>query len=333
MRILPGALIAVAFFPSSRAALSPSVGPPLVQSHPAIVRFSTDEFWLNLHHFLYVLGRAEAKTPDASRDAVVRAPEDAERGLAGLTGDERQAWRETVAFYAAGLSRKDAVFDDPLPATTRALADAGGRATLDGVPIDAALRASLEKAASIYRKVWWPAHQASNVRWRDEIQTLVDRHGATVLAIITKAYGMEWPPDGYGVHLSGYSNWAGAYSTRGNLLVVSSLDRATREFAGLETVFHEGMHQWDRQMNDLLYAEARRTGKQLPPNVSHGIIFFTAGEAVRRVSPDYVPYAVANGVWTRGYQRIKPALDDVWKPYLDGNGTLDEAIAALIAKF
>jgi hypothetical protein len=31
-------------------------------------------FWLNLHHFLYVLGRARNGAPDSSRAAVVKAP-------------------------------------------------------------------------------------------------------------------------------------------------------------------------------------------------------------------------------------------------------------------
>lgn len=144
---------------------------------------------------------------------------------------------------------------------------------------------------------------------------------------------MVWSAAGYPVHFSAWTNWAGAYSTRGPLLVVSSLDRALTGFGGLETVFHEGMHQWDTQMNDLLYSRARQDGKRLPPNISHAIIFLTAGEAVRRVAPDYVPYADANGVWARGYQRLEGPIRDVWKPYLDGHGTRDETIAAIIAKF
>ena len=51
---------------------------------------------------------------------------------------------------------------------------------------------------------------------------------------------------------------------------------------------------------------------------------------VRRVARDHVPYADAYGVWTRGYDRIKPALDGAWKPYLDGKGTRADAIAALV---
>jgi len=315
--------------------LSAIVAVALSAQTPArpIFRFSTDDFWLNLHHFLYVLGRAEAKMADASRAAVAGAPADSERGLAALTPDERQIWRDAIAFYAAGPSRKDAVFDDSLSAITSATADAGDRAEPPaGAPIDAALRSTLERAAPVYRKSWWTAHREANVGRRDDIQALVDRHGAAVLAYITRAYGMAWRSEGYPVHLSGWANWAGAYSTNGNLLVMSSLDRATLGYGGLEIAFHEGMHQWDRQMNDLLFAEVRKQGRRLPANASHAMIFFTAGDAVRRVSPDHVPYADANGIWQSGFQRFKAPLDEVWKPYLDGTGTRDEAISAFVAR-
>lgn len=61
--------------------------------HPAmgqkIFVIHNDEFWLNLHHFLYVLGRAENKTRDSSRTAVVNAPKDQEQGFAKLSETER----------------------------------------------------------------------------------------------------------------------------------------------------------------------------------------------------------------------------------------------------
>ena len=307
-------------------------GMPAAAQTAPIFRFTTDEFWLNLHHFLYVLGRAEAKMPDASRAAVAGAPADSEQGSAALTADERQMWREAIAFYAAGPGRKDAIFDASLAAIAGALASAGDDVSLAGAAIDPQLRATLERAAAPYRKAWWPQHRAANIARRGEIQALVERHGGAVLAFITHAYGMAWPSDGYPVHFSAWANWAGAYSTHG-ILMVSSLDRAGRGFDGLEVAFHEGMHEWDTAMNGLLFAEARRAGKRLPPNVSHGLIFMTAGEAVRRVDPDHVPYAVANRVWERGYDPVKPPLDDVWMPYLRGAGTRDETIAALIARF
>ena len=38
----------------------------VVQTATPIFRFEADGFWLNLHHFLYVLGRARAKMPDSN---------------------------------------------------------------------------------------------------------------------------------------------------------------------------------------------------------------------------------------------------------------------------
>src|SRR5918994_4082939 len=156
-----------------------------------LFRFHTDEFWLNLHHFLYVLGRAEAKMPDATREAVVGAPADAERGLATVSSEELKGWKDSVAFYGAGPSKRDAIFDSELPKIAHALAEAGERPNLSSASsIEADLRATLERAAPIYRKTWWPAHRAANVEWRDAVQAHVKRHGGAVLALITRAYGM-----------------------------------------------------------------------------------------------------------------------------------------------
>lgn len=296
-----------------------------------IFRFESNEFWLNLHHYLYVLGRAEAQTADSTRDAVVGAPADEARGLERLTEAERTAWREAVRSYAEGLSRKDAIFDDPLPAITAALADADEAPSLANSSVEPTVASTLERVAPIYRKAWWPQHQAANRARQTEVQGLVDRDGRQVLATITRVYGMQWPADGYPVHFSAFSNWAGAYSTRGNVLVMSSLAADLRGAHGLETAFHEGMHQWDNAVNALLFAEVRRIGKRLPPNLSHAMIFFTAGDSVRRVIPDHVPYADAFGVWDRGFAVFRTPLQDTWKPYLDGKGMRDEAIAALVA--
>src|SRR4030095_3073439 len=64
-----------------------------------IFAFHSDEFFLNLHHFLYVLGRAQNQTRDSQRAAVAKAPADQEQGLAGLSATEQTAWREAVAAY------------------------------------------------------------------------------------------------------------------------------------------------------------------------------------------------------------------------------------------
>lgn len=315
------------------AAAVASAAPLGAQSPAALIfRFETNELWLNLHHFLYVLGRAERNTPDSKRDAVVRAPTDAQQELTRLSDEEQRVWRDAVRFYAESWSQQDLIFDSTLSAVTRALAGADDAPSLSGVPIDTTLSRALERAATVYRKAWWPRHRAANERWVAEATPMIERHGPAVLQFITRAYGMTWPADGYPVHMSGYTNWAGAYSTRGNLLVVSGLDTATRGGSGLETVFHEAMHQWDGAMFELLREHARASGKLVPRNLSHVMIFYTAGDAVRRVIPGYVPYADANGVYKRGWRSLRDAVAEIWQPYLDGRGTRDEALAALVKR-
>ena len=301
------------------------------RSGPIFV-FHTDEFWLNLHHFLYVLGRAENKDPLASREAVATAPIDMDRGFQKLSASERKTWREAVVSYARGISKKDLVFDDPLPALTSALATAGAAKSLTGTEVDSANATILERVSSIYRKAWWKKHHDANRDWQKSIQALIDRHGAAVLAFITNAYQLPWPADGFSVHVTAYANWAGAYSTTGNLLVLSSLASGNQGNYGLETIFHEGMHQWDEQVFAALREEAKKADKFFPRGLMHSLIFFTAGEAVRSVAPEHVPYAEKFGVWQRGLGPMKIALEETWKPYLAGHGTRNEAFAALVKR-
>ncbi len=95
------------------------------------------------------------------------------------------------------------------------------------------------------------------------------------------------------------------------------------------------MHQWDRPVFEVLRQEAIKQNKVIPRGLSHSIIFYTAGEAVRSVAvraghPGYVPYAEKYGVWDRGMSQFRAPLEEVWKPYLNGKGTRDEALAAFV---
>ncbi len=135
---------------------------PVVHRSSPIFIFYDDEFWLNLHHFLYVLGRSENKTRDSSRAAVSGAQADQQQGMALLTAKEQALWKEATLQYAAGPSKKDLVFDDPLPAVTNALARARGTKSLSATGLEPSISALLARAGPVYRKAWWPKHRAAN---------------------------------------------------------------------------------------------------------------------------------------------------------------------------
>jgi hypothetical protein len=309
------------------------------QSPPTLFTFETDEFWLNLHHFLYVLGRAEAKLPDATEPSVAHAPEEAARGLQGLTPNERSAWAAAVAAYADGPSRKSTL--DPSQAlVVQTLADLDDAPTLSGAALDPAFAVTLERAAPIYRKAWWPAHLAANRAWRSAVQTLIDRHGATTVAFVTRAYGLPWPSEGEHVHVSSYANFGGAYSAGSTgTLIVASTSELNAGLRALECIVHETMHQWDGKVFGALGTSAKTAGVNVPPDLPHAMIFYTAGEAIQRIDAGYVPTSDAFDIWPKRIsgsafpaQRLKPILDEIWKPWLDGHGTRDDALAALVQR-
>jgi len=303
----------------------------VAQASTPVFRFEADGFWLNLHHFLYVLGRAQNHTPDSQRLAVANAVADQEAGLKGLSESHIQNWQSAVRFYADGLSKQDAVFDQKMIAATIAMR-VPPTATADALNVDPELRATLIRASQVYRLAWWPRHQRENHARVEDFQRRLEQHGDQVRAYVTRAYQLEWPKNGYLVNLSGYTNWAGAYSTAGALMVFSSLDEGTRGSLGLELMFHEAMHQWDQPMLSRLVRLSKENQTPAPRDgILHALIWYTAAEAVKSAIPSHRGYAEVGGMWNqKGLGSFKAGLDADWKPYLDGKTTLDAALVGLL---
>lgn len=80
-------------------------------------------FWINLHHFLYVLARARAGQ-DADRAAVTASLADT-AGLGALGAQERRAWEGALEHYGRALAGRNAVFDREMVAITTRLAELG----------------------------------------------------------------------------------------------------------------------------------------------------------------------------------------------------------------
>ena len=129
---------------SRRALLFSAAAPLLTRPAPAEERplFTFhNPFWLNLHSFLYVLGRAKNNTPDSKRGPVVGAITD---------GDSLETFVAEVATYSAGVSTKDAIFDRPLSALTKRLASVDGNGPRPD-DLDPDVLKALRSAAPKYR--------------------------------------------------------------------------------------------------------------------------------------------------------------------------------------
>jgi hypothetical protein len=195
-------------------------------------------------------------------------------------------------------------------------------------------RALLERAAPIYRKAWWPRHRAMNLEYQHALQQQIDRDGPAIVAFLTRAYQVDWPQRPYPAHLVAYSNFQGAFSLTGKLLIMSTNDNfANDRWYPLEGAFHEAMHQWDDDVAATLRTQAAARGVSVPQDLSHVLIFYSVGEAIRRLHPEHVSTIDAQNLWQVPLsgarlppQRLKTALLEIWQPYLDGRGTRDEAL-------
>lgn len=301
--------------------------------------FTTNDVWLSLHHYLYVLGRARNRTPDATQTAVASAPDDERQGSQLLTGDERGVWDAAVTVYANGPSRRPSVFQPPLAPMTINLAATGDVTTFPPVRFDSTARDALERAAPIYRKAWWQRHQALNDAYLARLQQQIDRDGPAMVKALSRIYQLPWPDRPYPTHVVPYANWQGAFSFTGKLMVLSSNANILNDrWYPLESVFHEALHQWDDRVSDALQAQAVRQGVTVAPDLSHALIFYTVGYIVQRLHPEHAPLIDAANLWSGNLSgarasvgRLRSALQETWKAYIDGRGERDDAFAAMVA--
>jgi hypothetical protein len=273
--------------------------------------------WLNLHHLLW------------ARSERVTLPAD-------MPEAERAAWNEGRAAYAP-YREKNLLFDDEMLAIKEALRAAETKTNLDGVAIDAGVKATLERLMPIYRKHGWAAHDRTNREWIAAAQTLVERHGIAINAAIARAYNVT-PDNPVWVDVAVFAHPVGAYTTtQPTHVMISSTDSGYGGYAALEMLFHERSHAWGRSLFEGITEAAGAQGVTVPPQLSHAVLFYTAGDLTARELKQhgiaYTHYA-AGGLYDR---LCGPGCGDKlaahWKPYLAGERTRADAFTALVASF
>jgi hypothetical protein len=207
--------------------------------------------------------------------APLRQVERARRsGPTGLTDEERAQWAAGVEFYKPYVPR-ELTLDDGMIAIKNALRGAEGKTSLDGIAIDPALKATLERLMPIYQKRWWPDHDRANREWIAAMQPLVDRHGAVLSQALARVYDVSWPRDPIPVDLSVTAGASGAYGTSepAHITITPSTFRGTRR--------SRCSSMKARTPSFRSFSTSVRPAKQqnvnVPPQLSHAVLFYTAG--------------------------------------------------------
>jgi hypothetical protein len=282
---------------------------------------------MNLHHTLY--GAAWARRPEAGtlRALAGRLPAPLD---APFTPEERRAWDAAVDYYDTQVASRDLLFGRGMLQLKTALA-AGDLAS---PAVRAELRAVLESVTPIYRKHFWPAHDRVNRAWIQATSESVRSIAPEVIERLTRLYMAPWFKDVARIDVVWVGNRQGAYTSEGPThAVISSGDVANTGWTAAEIVFHEVSHILIRPIEKRL---ASALGERLRDHgvLWHVIQFFITGEVVRGVLKargiEYSPYLYSSGLFDRAWARYRPAVEENWRPYVDGKITVDAAIDATL---
>jgi len=332
MRQIASVLVLAVLLPgcsSVRQAPPEPAAPP-----PAASRFAfVNDPWINLHHLLYHWALADAPPPPPGQRRSPRV-EVAERSqTAALTPEERQAWDAAVSYYQRELSRFSLLFDrNMVDLRSRIARISAHPEELSSLPHAEVF----EPAMAVYRRHWWPAHEALNQTWIDQLLPKLETFEPLLAPRLVEAFGGRFPAEKIRVDLCAYSDWTGAYTTGvPPHIVISSKDPDLRDLHALEIVFHEVSHidPIESPLHAMLEKGFAKHGGKPPENLWHYFIFHTAGaltnEALRSQGlPEIVPYPERTGMYRRipTWNRYREVLDRSWKEFLAGRMEREAAI-------
>jgi hypothetical protein len=290
---------------------------------------------------------------------------------AALTPAERLVWDSSVEYYVANYVNKDLLFYNDLILLKNQLGDfedcdelSGTRKKTCDAGLPPQLTHILETAAPVYRAHLWAEQDRDNRRWVARVAPLVEEQGVGISQRLADIYQTKWPKAKIRVDVSAYANPTGAYTTLDPLRVtISSLDPRNQGDAAFEVLFHEASHGIAEPVQSAIIRECRQRNKAIPRDLWHALIFYTTGEVIRplltpadNASPDkqdlpqtedavkpninrppasrketYVPYAIREGLYERGWKDYLQLLTRFWQPYLDNQSTFDDAIARMVS--
>jgi hypothetical protein len=287
-----------------------------------------------------------------------------------LTSAESASWDASVAYYAANIANKDLLFSNELMLLKNQLADfedcdelTGAKKRTCDAGLPPQLTKALDDAAPVYRAHLWPDQDRANRRWVARVAPLVEEQGVGISQRLADIYQTKWPREKIRVDVSAYANPTGAYTTIDPLRVtISSLDPRNQGDEAFEVLFHEASHGIAEPVQNAIIRECRQRDKPIPRDLWHALIFYTTGEVIRPLltpadadnvpqdKPDkedavkpninrppatrketYIPYAIREGLYERGWKDYLQLLTRFWQPYLDNKSTFDDAIARMVS--
>jgi hypothetical protein len=251
----------------------------------------------------------------------------------------RAAWDGAVDYYAKIISPAGWSARPQFLIRVRLVgfhAEEEDAAAADFVEIARAFRAA---AAPAYRACRWTAQGEKNRRWISALEPKLAADEEAMADRLAGLYQKQWRVLPILVDAVETVDWSGANTAwsdtgQGDVLISSAIPDAS----AFETLFHEASHLlMDRgdPVRLALDKAAKAASYRPPDDLWHVVLFYTTGEAVRRLfdgrgQSAYTPmlYEIFDrGSWTQ----YRGPLEKSWRPYVEGKRKLGEAAARLVA--
>lgn len=257
--------------------------------------------------------------------------------FAALPEVERAGWNRAVDLFAEAVSSQS--FFSSARSTPRLF--------LAGVftrPDEETERRRLEvvlgmhrAAEPAYRACRWPAQDRANRAWIEAVAERLAAHEEALAQRMTEVFQRPWAGIPLRVDVVETAGRVGANTLNlreGAHTLISSSNPGYRGPAALEMVFHEAGHFFTGRgtaVPEALAEAAHTQGRRFGRDVIHAVHFWLVGEVARRAltesGGDYQPYAERWGV----YAEHLPTVARIWRAYLDGERSLEEAAAETIS--
>jgi hypothetical protein len=284
-------------------------------------------FWPNLHHLLWA--EAWARRPPSEEKAAGTLLEPL---TADLTGEERRAWDAAVSYYDEEIADLHPLFE--MRSIRKAMIAAG--TDLPATGLDRAHREVLAAAAPVYRKYWWPAHDAANRAWLVDPMSKVTSLTPVVPERLARLYGMPWFTSPVRVDVVRVANREGAFTSIDPApahITMSSSAPFNQGWMAAEILFHESSHALARPLMDAFAAELR-TQRKVSRHLWHAALFYLTGEVVRHALAErgiaYEPYQYKTGLFERAWPELRAPIETHWKPYVNGEVPREVAIRNVV---
>lgn len=279
-------------------------------------------FWMSLHQTLIA-------------DATASSP----RELAALSTEEQTAWNDGVAAYRTAGGDGDITFAKPMMIANDAISQVADDATEP--LIDSPLADALKRAAPVYRKYWWTSDDQANRFFIRYAAAMLHQAGEELVHAHESVYRTAWPQL-IRAYIAPYAGPYGAYTMTGRsggvITTISCHDSGYQGFRAVEMLLHESSHAIVGPLNGTVAASisaaAKQRGIEPPRNLWHALIFATSGELTReylaeRGVTNFIPSS--DDLFTRVWPAYREPIEKYWYPYLNGQGTLEEAIDKVVS--